>query len=233
MFDSKKYIFVFILTAVIFFFAFEISNYFADKKIESIKYTEQAISTDILSIETQYELLQDSSCSIVNGSTLSDELSNLGDKLSFTEAEEGDTNPNVHNLKQYYSLLEIKDYLLVKQISRKCHTSPVFILYFYSNQGDCAACTRQGYVLTELRAQYPSVRIYAFDYNLGLSAIDTLTRLYHIKKPLPALVIDGKVYQGFQSMDDIKKNDPHILLMSTASSTNTNAQATTSSSTSR
>jgi hypothetical protein len=226
----KKYLLVFALTCAVFLTGFLLSNYLSNAKVNSIKDTEDQISLDILSSEAQYQLLEQSSCSVVSGSILSDELNTLADKLSYAESQEGFNSADVKSLKQNYSLLEIKDYLLMQQIYQKCSASPASILYFYSNKGDCPDCTNQGYVLTALRQEYPELRVYAFDYNLGLSAIDTLISMYHIPSVLPALVMNGKVYAGFQSIDNIEKALPSLAAMSaTASSTATSSLMASSS----
>ena len=229
MINTKKYIFVFIITCVIFVFAFSISNYFANQRIADIKSTEDKISIDILSSETQFELLQESSCAAINGSILSDELESLADKLAYSEAQHGANDPDVQTLKQYYSLLEIKDFLLVKQIFRQCNATPIAILYFYSNKGNCPECTKQGYVLTQLRADHPSLRVYAFDYDLDSNAIQTLISLYHIPAKLPALVIDNKIYAGFQSSENIYKIIPALVTLDASTTPPTATQADASS----
>jgi hypothetical protein len=191
--------------------------------MDEIKNTEDKISIDILSNETQYELLQQSSCADIRaGSILSDELSALADKLSYAEAQEGIQSADVKTLKQYYSLLEIKDFLLVQQIYKKCNTTPSTILYFYSNKGDCPECTKQGYVLTQLRQDHPTLRVYNFDYDLNDNAVNTLISLYKIKPTeLPALVMNGKTYTGFKQIDDIKKILPELVATSTSTSSDT------------
>ena len=223
MINRKKYLVVFLLTCLIFFTAFSISTFLNGKKMDEIKNTEDKISIDILSNETQYELLQQSSCADIRaGSILSDELSALADKLSYAEAQEGIQSADVKTLKQYYSLLEIKDFLLVQQIYKKCNTTPSTILYFYSNKGDCPECTKQGYVLTQLRQDHPTLRVYNFDYDLNDNAVNTLISLYKIKPTeLPALVMNGKTYTGFKQIDDIKKILPELVATSTSTSSDT------------
>ncbi len=98
----------------------------------------------------------------------------------------------------------------MNRISEKCGLKPIFILYFYSNKGDCPDCTREGYVLTRLRKKYPALRIYSFDYNLDLSAVQTLISIKKIERKLPALVIDNSVYYGFQGVKDIEKIIPRL-----------------------
>ncbi len=217
MINRKKYILVFIITALIFFTAFSISNFLNNGKVDAIKNTEEKIAIDILSNETQYELLQQSSCTDINASSiLSDELSTLADKLSYAEAQEGIQSDDVKTLKQYYSLLEIKDFLLVQQIYKKCNATSTTILYFYSNKGDCPECTKQGYILTQLRQDHPALRVYNFDYDLGVNAVNTLISLYKVKSTeLPAIVIKGKTYSGFKSEAEIGTLLPELAATST------------------
>lgn len=220
----RKYLIVFIITYAIFSISFYISNYFNNKKVNDIKQTQEKISVDILSIETQFELLQESSCPTVRNSTLSDELNTLGDKLSYAESQSDFNSDEVVSLKKYYSLLEIKDYILMRKVYQKCAVHPISILYFYSNKNDCTDCRLQGYVLTRLREQYPDVRVYTFDYNLDLNAMTTLTKLYKIESPLPALVINEKTHSGFQSIEQILKYVPELSqsASSTAATSSTN-----------
>ena len=86
----------------------------------------------------------------------------------------------------------------------------IFVFYFYSDKDRCEDCEKQGYVLTALREKYPDFRIYSFDYNLDLSAIQALVSIYKVKNELPAMVFNGKVYNGFQSVEDIEKNLPDL-----------------------
>ena len=71
MINWHKYIIVFIITALIFFTAFSISNYLNNRKVSELRLIEDKIATDILSLETQFELLQDTSCKKIDSSILS------------------------------------------------------------------------------------------------------------------------------------------------------------------
>jgi hypothetical protein len=218
----KKYFIVFLITGAIFVTAIYISNYFGNKKIEEIKNIQDKISIDILSSETQFSLLEESSCKDLSSITLSDELANLEEKLNSTEKDRGESDPEVLYLKRYYALLEIKDYLLMKKISEKCKTAPVSIIYFYSNRdGTCPDCTKEGYVLTQLRQDYPELRVYSFDYDLDLSALKTLLSINKIKGQLPAMLIGENMYYGFQGMDNLQKlpEIKKLIQTKTASST--------------
>ncbi len=218
--NKKKYIIVFLLTAGIFTIAFIVSNYINNRRYDIIKTTTDKISIDILSLETQFELFQESSCASLKNSILSDEINALADKLSYAENQRGADDSDVITLKKYYSLLEIKDYLLMKKVDKRCDVKPISILYFYTNKQKCTDCTRQGYVLTKLRIDHPELKIYSFDYDLNLSAIKTLTSIYKVTKEMPAIVINEKSYNKFQSIDDIIKIIPELAATSTATSTN-------------
>ncbi|NOY35439.1 MAG: hypothetical protein GXP44_00735, partial [bacterium] len=205
-----KYIFVFMITGAIFFSAVFLSGYFGGKKMEELKNIEDKISMNILASETQFALLSDSSCRNINNSMLSQELNSLSSKLAYMEGSLGTENAEVERLKKYYSLLQIKDYLLLKKVGEKCDFPPVFILYFYSNKGDCSDCLKAGYALTYLRKEYPRLRIYSFDYNLDLSTVKTLIAMYGIKNDLPAIVINGKVYYGFKGREEMEDLFPEL-----------------------
>lgn len=217
MIDKKKYIITFILTSAIFATAFYASTFFSNKRVETVKQIQDNISIDILSSETQFNLLKEVSCANLDSSILAPEISELGDKLSRAEADRGANDADILYLKKYYSLLQIKDYILSKKLTEKCATKkPVFIIYFYSNSGNCPECTKEGYVLTFLKEKYPDLRVYAFDYDLPMSAIDSMKTIYKIPKALPAIVIEDKTYTGYKSIEDLEKLLPKRLTDTTS-----------------
>lgn len=209
--NLRNYGLAFIITAAIFATALYTSNYFNDRRAAEIRATQDNISIDILSLETQFDLLAENSCrDIAENSVLSSELGTLASRLSYLESQGNIDEEEVGRLKRFYSLLQIKDLLLMKQVSEKCGLNPEFILYFYSNAGDCEECERQGYVLTGLSDTYPSLRIYSFDYNLPLSALQTMVGMNNISQNLPALVIKDRVYYGFKSAEAIEALLPEL-----------------------
>ena len=225
--NRKKYLFSFVITVVIFITAILLSNYFGNKRLAEIRGIQDKIAVDILSSETQFSLLEESSCKDITPGLLSTELGTLEEKLSYTANERGLDDPEVGTLKRYYSLLEIKDYLLMNRIGVKCKKTPVSIIYFYSTNNDCPDCEKEGYVLTRLRETYPDLRIYSFDYNLNVSAVKTLISINKVKNQMPALVIQDETYYGFQSIDDLEKAVPELKAMRDAK----NASSTSSIST--
>lgn len=211
--NIRKYILVFILTCFIFFTAFSISNFINNKKIDELKSIENKISIDILSLETQFSLFEEIKCSQIGNNALSSELNVLSDKLTYAEAQKGITDEDVITLKKFYSLLQIKDYILMKKIAEKCGDQPRSILYFYSSVS-CDDCRKQGYVLTSLREENPGLRVYSFDYDLDINALKTLISIHKIKE-LPAVVINDVTHAGYQDFDSLKRHIPSLVASST------------------
>lgn len=219
-----SYFVAFLITALIFATALYASNYFNDQRIADVQATEQDVSTQILSTETQFSLLQEHSCSDVTESDLAPtEMTSLGSELDYLESQ-GGNEAEIDRLKSMYSLLEIQDYLAIQDLAQKCDLKPVFILYFYSNTSCSTACEEQGDVLTQLSSEYPQLYVYSFDYDLQVGALQTLISIDHVQDNLPALVINGKTYYGFQSIQDIQKILPQLKTLQTASSTSTSTQ---------
>ena len=210
--DSKKYIIVFFITLFLFIGAIWLANYANNKKLDQVKTIQDKISIDISSSETQYALLSELSCKDVTRSNLSSELNSLADKITYSENNIGTTDTDVIELKKFYSLLEIKDFLLMKKINERCGTKMHSILYFYTTANNCSECTKQGYVLTDLREKYPELRVYSFDYNIDLSALRALVSIYKVEDiKLPAIVINDELMTGFQSVEQIEKFIPDLV----------------------
>ncbi|HUQ30458.1 MAG TPA: hypothetical protein VM103_02990 [Candidatus Paceibacterota bacterium] len=197
-------------------------NYLNTARIEELSAIESQLSIDTLSLDTQFNLLAAAPCDSADQIRgLSSELSDLGDRLSYTENQLGSENTQVIRLKQQYTLLEIRDYLITKQLATACKTNPVTVLYFYSNSaGECSSCDKAGYTLSYLRNTYPNLRVYSFDYRLKLGALATLESLLKLKAEFPAFVIQGKTTYGFTTLENLeKKFPPGALATSTATTT--------------
>jgi hypothetical protein len=209
--DWAKYIIVFFITAALFAIAGGLSNFFTDKKVENIKTVQARLATDILSSEAQFALLSELSCNQVDEEeTLSSELNDIADKIAYSEKNLS-ASDEITDLKKYYTVLQIKDYLITKKINQKCGNKRVPVLYFYTTADNCIECTKQSFVLTELRTKYPNVRVYSFDYNLDLSALRALIHIYKIEDTkLPALVVDEQTNTGFQATDVLEKKYPKL-----------------------
>lgn len=222
----RKYFIVLLITSALFGVAFFTSQYLNNRKIAEIKEVQNQVTTDILSSETQFDLLQELSCQDVGNNYLAGEISDLADKITYGEQNFSDQT-ELTLLKQQYSILEVKDFLLTKRISERCKQNTVTILYFYKNQDICQDCVKQGYVLDTLHQQYPDIRIYSFDAGLDSSTVRALLSIYKVSDKLPSLVIDGKTENGFMSVDDVKKQLPASMVNPPKATTTTAKTGTT------
>ena len=205
--SSKRYLITFLIVIALFFVAFYLSNQLASKKISEVKAIQDKISTDILSTETRFSLLGSSSCDHVKISDefetgLNIELSEMAHRVKFMENQLGYDDAQVSLIRDQYALLQIKDYILKKQLSERCKEKIETILYFYGP--DCSSCKEQSIVLDEIASRYPQIRIYWFDIDSKTPAMKTLLSMFSVKD-IPALVVKDKYYSGFQSLDNVEK----------------------------
>ncbi len=203
--DKHKFLLVFIMTTLIFVVGMFVGDYFSSKKLSTVEEMEQDMKIETMAIELQYELLSEDPCSSVNSTPLTDKLYDLSRKLDYMENVLGPENPSVRGLKEYYFLLEIQHYLFLKKIKKECEGDYDFILYFYSNKGDCPTCEEQGYALSYMRKINENVRIYPFDINIENIALETIQDQFNMKKEngLPILVINGVTHYGFKNSDKL------------------------------
>ena len=207
--QKKKYIIVLIITLGIFIAVFSLVSFLDSKKIKNISNLQNKITLDLIANETQFDLLKNAPCKAIGGSTLSRQLGEIGEKLSFAEQTQGIDKQEVIDLKKYYSLLQVKDYLLSQEVAEKCDIEIESIVYFYNQ--DCPDCIKQGYVLTELKKKYPWLRIYSFDRYLDFSIVETFASLYDLSEESPIIIIGGEKYSGFKSIEDVETYIPELI----------------------
>lgn len=218
-FHWGKYIFVFLITVSLFGTAIAINNFFYGRRLSAVDSMERRIALNLLSSEVQFELLSEASCAASSSPILTDEINTLASQLEFLEGSRGRSDAEVLSVKERYSLLQIKDLLLVKEIAKRCGGKAYTIVYFYSNKpGGCEECEQQGYVLSALRKDYSDLRVYTFDYDLPLGGISALKKIYGIGNKLPAIVIDHKVYPGFRSIGELQRLLPGLATSTKATS---------------
>lgn len=212
-FHWNKYILVFLITLGLFGVIFLASEFLYAQRTGQVKAIEDTINRSILESELQYRLLADATCDMDESSNplLIDEINRLAERLDLMESQRGTLDPEVVSLKKYYSLLQIRDFLFVRERERLCGIKAPIIVYFYSNTRECGDCKRMGYVLTSLREEYENLHIYAFDYDIGLSVVETLKSIYKLDGRLPAIVIDRKPSYGFIEREKVIELLPGLI----------------------
>lgn len=204
----KKNTIVLLITIGIFVSVFSLVGILNARKQKNISNLQTKITLDLIANETQFDLLKNAPCKSIKGSYVSKELEEIGNKLSYAEEAQGAETKNIVDLKKYYSLLQVKDYLLSQEIAKKCDIEIESIVYFYEK--DCSECIKQGYVLTELKKKYPWLRIYSFDRLLDFSIVETFAGLYDLSEDAPIIIIDGKKYSGLKKVNEIEAFIPAL-----------------------
>ena len=213
----SKYIVAAIITLFVFLVGIYAGSYTSNLKFESLYDLQNKIRSETIGTELQYQIVSDNPCSIFEPNLFTEDLNKIGSRLTEMESQLGVENKAVISLKEYYSLLEIRHFLFMKQALGECKKDYGLVLYFYSNAGDCEECQEQGYVLSYVNKKEPSFNIYSFDVNIGNPALRTLKQYYNITM-VPSIVVNEKLYPGFQRREELYK----IILNKTAEDLNEN-----------
>lgn len=201
--NKTRYLAVFASVTLIFLVGIIIGQWISELRVSEFSTQQRNIRTYILSLNLQTELASKYICD-VDVFRLTKEKVKMGQELDFLEKRLGKDNKGVIELKKGYTLLSIRQWLLVEKAKEECDRNIATILYFYSNIENVSVCESQGYILDYLYDRYPeSVVIYALDVDLDTPALNTLKTVYGITE-VPSLVIDGELYPGFQEKDKIE-----------------------------
>ncbi|MFT4297950.1 MAG: hypothetical protein ACMXX5_02050, partial [Candidatus Woesearchaeota archaeon] len=156
-----------------------------------------------MSMELQFSLLTEDPCKAMNTNYLETELSILNNRLDYLEQLYGKRDPEIIQMKKYYSLLQIRHWLLFSKAQEMCDVDLGIILYFYSNE-KCPDCNTQGNVLTSFRKKYADeIKVYAFDVDLDDPAVATLVDIYNVSQ-VPTIVYNDYVFVGFTGMQRLE-----------------------------
>lgn len=124
------------------------------------------------------------------------ETAGLGEKIGLMEQRSADPQ-----LKADYMLLEFRDYLLAKEIGKRCNQSVNMVLYFLSSS-NCAQCLNQGRELDEARESISNLRVYSFDADVPSTIVSSLKKEFGIEE-YPTLVVNGRKYAGLTPANKI------------------------------
>jgi hypothetical protein len=77
-----------------------------------------------------------------------------------------------------------------------------------------------------MREDYTNLHVYAFDYNLGLSVIETLKSIYKVKNDPPILVVNNKIQYGFKTQEELEALMPGLSTSTPMTATTTTEEGT-------
>jgi len=94
--------------------------------------------------------------------------------------------------------------MLAKKTKEMCDYDVVTLLYFYSNDEECADCTEQSFVLTYLKKLFgDKLLIFSFNSEITEEPMIGILKTAYGLESYPALVIDDDLFTGYQSNDDL------------------------------
>ncbi len=185
----------------------------------NIGYTaESQMKTDIGTLQSETYALEvlsmmkdtgEAGCPVLENefNSLTTMTTDYGQKLEYMEQKLGKLDPNVMSLKSDYSLMQARNYLLLKEADKSCNTSHIIVLYFYTNEG-YSTSTDQGIALDDALQGMPALRdkvaIYHFDSNVQNPVVAAFKEQYNVTV-LPAMIINGKKYVGYQNADKCRE----------------------------
>ncbi len=197
--NKSRYLAAFFFTVAIFLSGLIVGNHVSDMKLQALYNLQNELRVESLGNELMFQLVEKNLCENINLTSYTEEISKIGQKLTYMESLYGYEDIKVWSLKSYYSLLLVRHLLITEKAKEECNKTTPVVLYFYSNK-NCEDCEDQGLVLTNIHKNYPLFHIYSFEYALNNAAVDFLKEKYEIDpNRLPTIVIDNKIFYGFQS----------------------------------
>jgi len=197
-----SYIIGIVIAIIIFATGFLLGTLITQSKYSDIEDFETKLRIDAYNFDIQYLLMQQEPCKFIED-PFTEELYVLGDELTNLEKVRGFEDKEVIKLKNYYSLLELRNWVFLKTYKEKCGKDYILNLYFYSNK-NCEKCLEQGEILTKLREKYPNIRTYSFDIDIDNKALIALKQLYNIEEA-PTIVFDYITLSGFKTQEELEK----------------------------
>jgi len=201
--DWSKHVAVLLITILIFFIGILLGTLLNRNKVDLVKEISEELRINTMSSEVEFMILADNPCTLSNLTFLSDELHELSLKVEHMENQLSSENKDVQELKNFYSIIQLRHWKLMTTIKEECKNEATNIVYFYSNKGDCPECREQGFILSYLK-RTENINIYSIDINTNNNAVRTLKKLYNIKTA-PTLIINKDTHEGFKTLNQLKE----------------------------
>ncbi len=210
MIDYRVLVSAAIITVLIFGGGLFTGHVLSKQRMSSIDISLDNIEKDMQDFQLQFlffdVLGENATCPL-----LSETISEINQKaydtwLKITEEEahtEIRDQAMADELKRDYSRMLVSYWLLAEKMKEACGSDISTVLYMFSIEG-CYDCENQGFVLTYLKDIYKDkLLIFAIDGEFDDSSIRALRTFYNVTT-YPALVINGKLYEGFYSQEQLE-----------------------------
>jgi hypothetical protein len=204
VFSFGKYLSVFLITFLLFLVVFLLAQKISSQTSQEFVKYQKEMNNYLLSLNLQTEIAKEHICEI-DIFKLTEDKARLGKELDVLEKNLGSENSVVKEMKSDYTLLSIRQWLLVRRFKKECKSDLNIILFFYSNKKNKEESEAQGYVLDYIYRKYhDKVVIYALEIEQDTPALNTVKDIYGIETA-PALVINEKVFKGLLKSWEIEK----------------------------
>ncbi len=186
-------------------FGWSLDHFRTTEILTTIKQNE--LSTESYLVEQQFiDSFGGDKCELLTArvDTLRDSTNQIGKQLACWGGKSTFKEADFDYLKRKYTILEVRFLMLINDLKQECGQDYNIILSFYKIDED--ASIRQGYVLDSLNDKYNNTLIIlSFDkYYTDEPLIDILATRYGIERT-PAIVVNGKVKQGFVPESELDK----------------------------
>lgn len=202
----KRYVLAIIIGTALFIIGFLITYSISYGEYLRVSNVQGELSYRIFQDKLKYSFFKEDICSIDYYSKITEDLAFQGQLINDLEIRLGKTDEAVLFRKQFYTLVEIEHFELIRDLNRKCDYNVTILLFFYSNdKADLDESERVGNILGVVSQRNPNVKIYSFDINLDSELINLLKEKYQVEKS-PTIVVNEKVkITQVKNIDDIEK----------------------------
>lgn len=201
--NKMKYLSVFSVVTLIFIVGIILGQAINEFGVRDFTRAQADLKVYLLSLDVQTELASKYICE-VDVFALTKDKAELGRQIESLEDKLGKDNKEILGLKREYSLLSIRQWLLLERMNEECGKGLTPILFFYSNVENASLSESQGYVLDYLYDKYPNrIAIFSFDMDLEDSALNALKSANNVTIA-PSLVINDELYPGLQRRNEIE-----------------------------
>ena len=215
IFQKRRYLFAFIITAAIFFIGFFFGFLMDIQRADYFNDMNSMQKLNIRSLELQQQLLKDNTfndqCNAFR--FMFDkaivELENNRDRLENYNEQSKVKQADFELLFREYTISQINFLSIAKNLKSSCANSSDFVtvLYFYSDETTCPSCENQAVVLNYYKMNLKqNILVFAINEKLDQTEplIELLKNVYNITE-YPTLVVENDVHSGYIDKDAMGK----------------------------
>ena len=201
--DWPKHTSVLIITILVFTTGILLGTIINDNKMIELTELSEELRISAMSSELEFTILSENPCKIGDLDFLGNELNDLAGKVEHMENQLGRDHREVLKLKNFYSIVQLRHYLLMSKLTKQCDLNLTNLVYFYSNEGDCKVCNEQGFILSYLRNIYP-LNVYSIDINSENNAVRALKEVHDVQIS-PSFIINGRLVEGYKTANQLRE----------------------------